>query len=140
MMSSIYNVVTNSSSIVPPPNPKISFKQQHPEIKRKKEAARLMVKYPDRVAVIVEKSDKADMMDIDKKKYLVPVDLTMGQFVYVIRKRIKLPSDQAIFLFVNNKLPPAAMLMSQVRKDYADTSDNFVYVTYSNESTFGSDS
>ena len=31
---------------------------------------------------------------------------TVGQFVYVIRKRINIPSDKAIFIFVNNTLPP----------------------------------
>lgn len=60
----------------------------------------------------------------------------MGQFVYVIRKRIKLPADQAIFIFVNNTLPPAAALMSQIYKEHADP-DGFLYVTYSGESTFG---
>lgn len=31
----------------------------------------------------------------------------MGQFVYVIRKRIKLSAEKAIFIFVDNVLPPA---------------------------------
>ena len=36
--------------------------------------------------------------------------------MYVIRKRIKLQPEKAIFIFVNNKtLPPTAALMSQVR-------------------------
>ena len=34
---------------------------------------------------------------IDKQKYLVPADLTIGQFVYVIRKRIKLSAERAFF-------------------------------------------
>lgn len=45
------------------------------------------------------------MPDIDKKKYLVPSDLTVGQFVYVIRKRIKLSPEKGIFIFINNVLP-----------------------------------
>eukprot|EP01052_Picozoa_sp_SAG31_P004845 SAG31_NODE_205_length_20397_cov_19.191152_13_plen_99_part_00 len=36
----------------------------------------------------------------------MPSDLTVGQFVYVIRKRIKLSPEKAIFIFVNNVLPP----------------------------------
>jgi len=40
------------------------------------------------------------------RRYLVPADLTVGQFVYVIRKRIKLSSEKAIFIFVKNGLPP----------------------------------
>jgi len=95
------------------------------------------MKYPDRIPVIAEKSEKSDIPDIDKKKYLVPADLTMGQFVYVIRKRIKLPADQAIFIFVNNTLPPAGAVMSSIYKDNQDE-DGFLYVTYSGESTFGS--
>ena len=35
--------------------------------------------------VIVEKSPKARVNDVDKKKYLVPADLTVGQFIYIIR-------------------------------------------------------
>ena len=56
--------------------------------------------------VIVERADKTAIPDIDKKKYLVPADLTVGQFVYVIRKRIRVSPEQAIFMFVRNVLPP----------------------------------
>lgn len=38
-------------------------------------------------------------------RYLVPVDTTLGQFVYVIRKRINLSAEKAIFMFVDNVLP-----------------------------------
>jgi GABA(A) receptor-associated protein len=48
--------------------------------------ARIRAKYPDRIPVICEKALKSNLEDIDKKKYLVPSDLTVGQFVYVIRK------------------------------------------------------
>lgn len=112
------------------------FKDQHPYEKRSAESSRIRLKYPDRIPVIAEKSDKSDIADIDKKKYLVPADLTMGQFVYVIRKRIKLSPDSAIFIFVNNTLPAAGALMAQIYKEHKDE-DGFLYVTYSGESTFG---
>ncbi|KAL4592472.1 hypothetical protein LXL04_005468 [Taraxacum kok-saghyz] len=82
------------------------FKQEHDLEKRKAEAARIREKYPDRIPVIVEKGERSDVPNIDKKKYLVPADLTVGQFVYVIRKRIKLSAEKAIFIFVDNALPP----------------------------------
>lgn len=51
---------------------------------------------------------------VKKKKtgcrYLVPADLTVGQFVYVVRKRIKLSAEKAIFIFVKNSLPPTGQL------------------------------
>jgi Autophagy protein Atg8 ubiquitin like len=42
-------------------------------------------------------------------RYLVPSDLTLGQFVYVIRKRINLSAEKAIFMFVDNVLPPTGI-------------------------------
>ncbi|KAA3462778.1 autophagy-related protein 8i [Gossypium australe] len=35
------------------------------------EAARIREKYPDRIPVIVERADKSDMPDIDKKKSVI---------------------------------------------------------------------
>lgn len=113
-----------------------SFKDEHAVENRKAEAARIKEKYPDRIPVIVEKAERSDIPDIDKKKYLVPSDLTMGQFVYVIRKRIKLSPEKAIFIFVKNTLPPTAALMSSIYEDHQDA-DGFLYITYSAENTFG---
>lgn len=93
----------------------VRVQQAHPSCtieKRKAEAERIRQKYPDRIPVICEKVEKSDIPTIDKKKYLVPADLTVGQFVYVIRKRIKLSPEKAIFIFVNEILPPTAGKLS----------------------------
>ncbi|XP_010919526.1 autophagy-related protein 8f [Elaeis guineensis] len=113
-----------------------SFKEQHDFAKRKAEAARIRQKYPDRVPVIVEKAARSDIPSIDKKKYLVPSDLTLGQFAYVIRKRIDLSAEKAIFMFVDNVLPPTGALMSNLYEDKKDE-DGFLYFIYSGENTFG---
>ncbi|CAO2210720.1 unnamed protein product, partial [Urochloa humidicola] len=42
-------------------------------------------------------------------RYLVPVDLTVGQFVYVVRKRINISAKKTIFIFVKNTLPPTGI-------------------------------
>ena len=113
-----------------------SFKEKFPLKKRTDEAFRIMKKYPDRLPIIVEKDIKSDIPEIDKKKYLVPSDLTIGQFVYVIRKRIKLDAEKAIFLFINNTLPPTSALLSQVYEQHKNE-DGFLYVLFSGENTFG---
>mmetsp|Transcript_11540 Transcript_11540/g.29355 ORF Transcript_11540/g.29355 Transcript_11540/m.29355 type:complete len:120 (+) Transcript_11540:204-563(+) len=115
---------------------KSTFKSEHPLEKRQAESLRIREKYPDRIPVIVEKAGRSDIPDIDKKKYLVPGDLTAGQFVYVIRKRIKLSPEKAIFIFVNNILPPTAALMSSIYEEHKDE-DGFLYIVYSGENTFG---
>jgi len=125
------------------------FKDEHPFEKRKAEAERIRQKYNDRIPVclpcsqsfphlvvsankpqvICEKVEKSDIATIDKKKYLVPADLTVGQFVYVIRKRIKLSPEKAIFIFVDEVLPPTAALMSSIYEEHKDE-DGFLYITY----------
>ncbi|KAH0901873.1 hypothetical protein HID58_041376 [Brassica napus] len=114
---------------------KSSFQLSNPLETRMNEATRIREKYPDRV--IVEKAGQSDVPDIDKKKYLVPADLTVGQFVYVVRKRIKLGAEKAIFVFVKDTLPPTAALMSAIYEEHKDE-DGFLYMTYSGENTFGS--
>ncbi|KAG7036126.1 apg-6, partial [Cucurbita argyrosperma subsp. argyrosperma] len=59
-------------------------------------------------------------------RYLVPADLTVGQFVYVIRKRIKLSPEKAIFIFVDNVLPPTGAIMSAIYEEKKDE-DGFLY-------------
>merc|ERR1719178_115862 len=112
----------------------MQFKQEHSLEKRQSEAERIRAKYPDRVPVICERADRSgDIPDIDKKKYLVPADLTVGQFQYVIRKRIKLEPSKALFIFVNSSTPPTSSLMSTVYEESRDE-DGFLYVLYSGES------
>mmetsp|Transcript_16102 Transcript_16102/g.18233 ORF Transcript_16102/g.18233 Transcript_16102/m.18233 type:complete len:120 (-) Transcript_16102:111-470(-) len=112
------------------------FKNEHQFEKRSSEARRIREKYPDRIPVICERDQRSDIPDIDKKKYLVPQDLTVGQFVYVIRKRIQLSPEKAIYIFINNVLPPTAALMSSIYEEQKDE-DGFLYITYSGENTFG---
>ncbi|XP_054779241.1 autophagy-related protein 8C-like [Prosopis cineraria] len=133
---------------------KSSFKLDHPLERRQAEASRIREKYPDRIPVIVEKAERSDIPDMIKRSkrlcclyhsaslirfytYLVPADLTVGQFVYVVRKRIKLSAEKAIFVFINNTLPPTASLMSSIYEENKDE-DGFLYMTYSGENTFGS--
>jgi hypothetical protein len=50
--------------------------------------------------------------------FFIEQDLTVGQFVYVIRKRIKLAPEKAIFIFVDEILPPTAALMSTIYEEH----------------------
>ena len=94
-------------------------------------------KYPDRIPVIVSKSQSCNLNEIDKCKYLVPDNYTVGQFVYIIRKRIVIPKEKAIFIFfIENVLFPTSALMSEMYDKYKDK-DGFLYITYSGENTFG---
>lgn len=112
------------------------FKSKHSFETRLIESTRIKEKYPDRIPIICEKINRTDIPNIDKEKYLVPNDLTIGQFIYVIRKRIKLPAESAIYVFVGGSIPPTSALISNIYEGYHDD-DGFLYVTYSKENTFG---
>jgi GABA(A) receptor-associated protein len=94
--------------------------------------------FPDRIPIICEKSKSSSNNThvIDKTKYLVPNDLTMGQFIYVIRKRLKLNSGIALYLFVDGIIPSANSFLINIYETYKDV-DNFLYIYYSFENTFG---
>jgi GABA(A) receptor-associated protein len=115
---------------------KSNFHKEFTFEKRKSEADRILIKYPDRVPVVVQLLEKSTLPDIDKKKYLVPNDITVGQFIYIIRKRIKLEPEQAILIFVNNTIPPTASLISQIYKEHKDA-DGFLYCFFDTEQVFG---
>jgi GABA(A) receptor-associated protein len=129
---SIYKSYNNSRNCIDTE----SFKSKHSFDNRLKESKTIIQKYPDRIPVIVEKQETSDIGDIDKNKYLVPCDLTMGQFVYVIRKRMKMPPEKAIFIFVNNEIPMQSTPISSVYDESKDT-DGFLYIKYAGENTFG---
>jgi GABA(A) receptor-associated protein len=116
----------------------MNYKSTHSFQERKDETSRILEKYPDRIPIICEKNAyaKSNCPSIDKNKYLVPNDLTIGQFMYVIRKRLQLKAEFALFIFINGYIPPSCELIyklyNRLRED-----DGYLYITYSLENTFG---
>jgi GABA(A) receptor-associated protein len=106
------------------------------------EANRVLAKYPDRIPVYVEVSPSqvkiGAIKPLDKNKFLVPVDLSMGQFMAVIRKRMKLEPAFALFAYVDDCLISTSSLMGTVYNDHKDET-NFLTIIICTESTFGKD-
>ena len=113
------------------------YKKEHTVEHRKAEAEKIRERHADRIPVICEKVEGSAIQDLDKKKFLVPSDLTVGQFVLVVRKRVMLEPEKAIFLFIgDNSIPPNAAAMADLYNKHKDE-DGFLYVRYSGENTFG---
>lgn len=98
-----------------------------------------MVRHPDKVPVYIKVSDEEKSIpDLDRHYYLIDRDMTIGQVVYVIRKRINVSSKHAIFVFVDNGiLPPTSALIGQVYSEHKDDIDAMLHITYRAEKTFG---
>lgn len=115
-----------------------TFKEAHTLEERTAEAAKARREFPGRIPVIVERAAARGSVApaIDRSKFLVPGDLTMGAFIFLIRKRLHMPPERALFVFVRHILPTNSALMRELHATYADE-DGFLYVLYTGESTFG---
>ena len=97
----------------------------------------ILKKYPTRVCIYIKKLKTCNNVpDIDKNKFLAPKDLTMAQFMYIIRKRIQLDETQALFFYINNNVITGHMSILEIYNKYK-SSDGFLYITYSGENCFG---
>lgn len=112
------------------------FREMYPHNKRHAEACRIIAKYPHRIPIIVETALGADLPVLEKRKYLVPRDLSLGQFGYVLMKRMHLTPEKALFLFVDNLILPTASLMDNVYEEHKNI-DLFLYIILQSEETFG---
>ncbi|KAJ9696773.1 hypothetical protein PVL29_008805 [Vitis rotundifolia] len=113
-----------------------SFKDEFSYEERLEESRDIIAKYPDRVPVIAERYSKTDLPDMEKKKFLVPRDMSVGQFIHILSIRLHLTPGKALFVFVENTLPQTASLMDTVYESFKDE-DGFLYMSYSSEKTFG---
>ncbi|XP_004085427.1 microtubule-associated proteins 1A/1B light chain 3C [Oryzias latipes] len=120
-----------------PPQSK-PFKQRKSFATRKQEVAGIKSKFPNKIPVIIERYDKERFLPpLDKTKFLVPHELTMTQFVTIIRNRMALLPSQAFYLLINSSgLPSMSLTMAQVYKDHQDE-DGFLYMTYASQEMFG---
>ncbi|CAF3965804.1 unnamed protein product [Rotaria magnacalcarata] len=86
--------------------------------------------------VVLERVPKSDIPEIDKRKFLVPSDITIAQFKWIILKRIQLAPEKAIFLFVNKTIPTTSATLGEIYAEHKDE-DSFLYMAYAGENTFG---
>ena len=91
-----------------------SFKTTHPFEARLDEAQRIKSKFPGRVPIIVERAAKSDLPVIDKNKFLVPGDLTVSQFVFVVRKRLALSPEQSLCVLALSSPERARILRARL--------------------------
>ncbi|XP_030551814.1 autophagy-related protein 8i-like [Rhodamnia argentea] len=115
----------------------ISFKEEFTFDERLDESRDIIAKYPNRVPVIVERYSRSKLPDMEKRKFLVPRDMSVGQFIHILSSRLRVAPGKALFIFVKNTLPQTASLMDSVYESFKDE-DGFLYMCYSSEKTFGS--
>jgi len=114
----------------------MGFKDKYGPKSRELESNKILLKYPTRIPIIVEKHINCKLKDINKNKYLVPKDMLMNQFIYVIRKRIELEPSESLFVMTANQLTSSNMTLGEIYDKHAGE-DGFLYMVYTSENTFG---
>ncbi|KAL0973875.1 hypothetical protein UPYG_G00212300 [Umbra pygmaea] len=118
----------------------MSFKQRKCLATRKNEVCSIRTKFPNKLPVIVERYLREKTLPLlDKTKFLVPFELTLGQFLCLLRSKIELEPTQALYLLVSEKsMSCMSCSMGEVYSQYSDP-DGFLYLTYASQDMFGGD-
>jgi GABA(A) receptor-associated protein len=97
---------------------------------------KLRRQFPDRIPIIVDRQPRSDLPLLDKRKYLVRQDMTIGKFLFELRKNLKISHEKAVFLFINNIIPAQSAFIGTLDEKHVNA-DGFLYIFYSAENTFG---
>ena len=102
----------------------------------RKEVDVIKEKYPSYIPIIVKTRDTT--IQLTKRKFLVGGDITIGQFMSILRKKMStLKSTEAVFLLINNTMPPASAFLSAIYATEKDIQTDMLFVTVCKENTFG---
>ena len=129
-------------------NVKISYKNNHTIEERKSETLKIKDKYSDKIPVIVTKDPSSQLNNISKEKYLVPFDMTIGQFMSIVRQKTSIGIEQAINIFLidynnNSILAPTSASFESLYVQYVEKEinnknyDGYIYLIYTGENVFG---
>lgn len=112
--------------------------QQKSLEERKEESEHMLKRYPGRVCIYVQKREKCKTLEnLQKKKYLIPEEIQIDQFICVIRQRLDLKKEEGLFFYVKkNRLINGSKTLGELYKKYKEN-DNFLYITYTSENCFG---
>ena len=101
-------------------------------------------KFPDRLPVFLAKAKsctRLDVPEVDKNKYLAPKTLTVAELMAVVRKRIVVAPEVALFFMVKvgkqGVLLPSSMTIGEAYEQFVNDGTNFLELEYMGENTFG---
>ena len=114
------------------------FKKQTSLEKRIEQFEKIKKEYPNKIPIILERSQKCSINKIIKTKYILSNELTMSEFIKIIREKLELEPERALFFLANGKYTVSGSEdLAQVYDKYKDSEDGFLYLTYSEEIVYG---
>ena len=92
---------------------------------------KIINKFYSRVPIIVDSK-----IILDKNKFIVPRDMIIAQFMYILRKKLDVNPGEAVFLLCRNNIVMTSDSINTIYERYKEE-DGFLYLIITKENTFG---
>lgn len=95
-------------------------------------------RYPDKIPIIISRGEFINTPRLSQFKVLAPKNITFGNFIKEIRKRLpSIKSTMGLYFFVQDEISiNPGILMNDLYQKYKSL-DGFLYVKYTAENVFG---
>ena len=106
----------------------------------KNETDSIKRKHSNRVPILISISqvDTKLYNDVKHHKYMIPKDMTFTEFIQIVRHRINLDKNEALFAIIleNNIMPKMSTLIGELYEKYK-SNDGYLVIILTKENTFG---
>jgi hypothetical protein len=102
------------------------------------QATKIKQKYPDFCTIYCVSHD----FPLPKNKYLIKKDMTFGQLIYIIRKKLALKEEEGIFFLIKSPkdgeiVAKTSDIVGTLYNDHCDPEIGCLYITILKENVFG---
>jgi hypothetical protein len=124
---------------ITPNNQMINYREITSFEERKKRSNALLLKYTDKLPIILEKSSiEKYLPSIDKSKLLVSTDLTVANIIQILKKNLNVSEHNSLYIMISaqNIMLSGSQSMAYIYNTYK-SDDGFLYLEYCSENVFG---
>ena len=133
-MKSLYNSLMQNYNKYKEKKLVVDYKKKYSLEERKSKFNEIIKKYPGKCPIICYTSP--ELPDLRNSKFLVATDICYTNFLFSVRKNLNVTSEQAIYMFINEKLMSSNRLIGEIYENNKEE-DGFLYVYICSENTFG---
>ena len=107
---------------------------------RENESRKIIEQNPNKVPIICLKDPNSHLIEMKKTRYLLDKSFTISQFTSLIKQKLKLNSNEALFLIAKKRNKNYSLAgdipMSQAYDEFKEK-DGFLYILYTSKEIWG---